>query len=130
MYTYETLLGIVIQHPDTVPLKDNVRFVASEETTQILSKYGLIMKPTNTGFVITYKTSTTFNETKDTEGNVVFTPSGSINWLDIPTLDISLEFFCIANKKFIKNTDWEELGPREKKENEVTVIYSYNRYSA
>lgn len=129
-YTYETLLSVVIQHPDSIPLKDNVRFVPSESTVKILADYKLQLKPTNTGFVITYRTSTTFDETKDDEGISTFTPNGVINWLGIDTLDITLEFFCIANKKFIKNTSWEDLGVREKKDDEENLVYTYNTYTA
>lgn len=129
-YTYETLLSLVIQHPNTLPLNGNVRFIPSESTLQILANNKLQLKPTNTGFVITYRTSTTFDETKDEEGISIYTPNGVINWLDIDTLDVALEFFCIANKKFIENTSWEDLGPREKKDDEINLVYTYKVYNA
>lgn len=129
-YTYQTLVALEIQHPSAISVKNNTTFVPSEATLQLIAMYQLIMKPTATGFVIAYRTSTTFDETKDTEGNITYTPNGTMDWLDITTLDITLEFFCIANKKFTKDTSWENLGPREKNDGEVTLIYTYNLYSA
>ncbi|KAA1248059.1 hypothetical protein [Aquimarina sp. RZ0] len=129
-YTYETLLALVIKHPNDVPLNDNVSFIPSETTLQILEEYKLQFKHTTTGFVITYRTSATFDELKDTEGNVTFTPHGMIDWIDISTLDITLAFFCVATKKFIKNTRWQDLGPREKNNGEVNLVYTYHTYNA
>ncbi len=129
-YTYETLLSLAIQHPSNIPIKDNVTFIASEATSLIMKEYKLQMKVTESGFVITYRTSTTFDEVKDTKGNVTYTPNGTMDWLDINTLDIYLEFFCIANKKFIKDTAWKDFGPRPKNDGEATLVYTYNRYSA
>jgi len=129
-YTYQTLVTLEIQHPNNIPLENNVTFLPSEDTLQLLKNHKLLMKPTDTGFTIAYRTSATFDETKDPEGNAVYTPNGSIDWLDINTLDITLDFFCIANTKFLKNTTWKDFGPRPKNDNEANLIFTYNLYSA
>ncbi|GAA3511981.1 hypothetical protein GCM10022393_27120 [Aquimarina addita] len=129
-YTYETLFTLDIQHPDTIPVIGNVTFVPSESTALILNKYKLIMKPTVTGFVVAYRTSTTYDEVKDPKGNVTHTPNGSVDWLDTNSINISLNIFCIATQKFIENTAWKDLGPRAKKNNEVTLVYQYILYRA
>ncbi len=130
IYTYETLVALEIQHPTNIPLENNVTFLPSQDTLQLFTDYKLLMKPTDAGFTITYRTSATFNESKDIEGNVLYTPNGSIDWLNTNTLDIQLDFFCIATKKFLKNTTWEHFGPRPKNDNETNLIFTYNLYSA
>lgn len=129
-YTYDTLFSLQIKHPESISVKNHVVFTPSEDTSQIFKELKLHYRTTETGFLIGFKTASVFKETMDTYGNPITKTKESFDWLDVSNLNHTLEFYCIASKAFIENTQWEDLGPRKPEPNEDPLTYSYNLYKA
>lgn len=129
-YTYQPFLMLNLTHPHNFKILDHVTFIPTVETKNHLKDLKIDFKSTLDGFLLSKKSSEVFQETKNSSGEIIYTPKETIEWLKVENTTINLEFYCQASKVFINATNWQNQGPQKIDPNQSSADFTYIQYEA